>query len=188
MRRVERREPHEPMDAALALQQAICVAPADEKRHRFKAGFLRRRLLDDVGCEVSRFGPTQIHASEHLRQSAASTPPAPAKMLTIALCASNSPVKVAAISSWSSAASASMTLRSTSADADGSSPEKTDQFAGVAQGAIDGGDAVASRLLVGEFLHHALRRLGIVPEPLGTGALLELGYSADFACVVKDAP
>ena len=66
MRRVERREPHEPVDAALGLERPVGVLAVDGDRGRLEARLLPRARLDDLGLEAASLGPAQVHAEEHL--------------------------------------------------------------------------------------------------------------------------
>ena len=67
VRLVERREPHEPVDAALGLEDAVGVLAGDGERRRLETRLLAGRRLHQLGLEAAVAGPAQVHAQEHLR-------------------------------------------------------------------------------------------------------------------------
>ncbi len=64
--RIERRDAHQAMDAALGLEPAIGVGTADPDRRRFEAGLLAAALFEPLDLVAVRFGPARIHAQQHL--------------------------------------------------------------------------------------------------------------------------
>ena len=64
--RVERADPHEPMDAALGAQPAVGAPAVDLDGHALEAGLLALLLVDDLGREAMALRPAQVHPQEHL--------------------------------------------------------------------------------------------------------------------------
>jgi hypothetical protein len=67
VRRIERREPHEPVDTTLGLERAVCVLAARRECGGLQAGLLPRAGLDQLGLPPAALGPTEIHAQHDLR-------------------------------------------------------------------------------------------------------------------------
>src|SRR5690242_1047964 len=65
MRGIEWREPHQSMDAALALEHAVRVAAAHKKDYGLQACLFGRRLVNDLRREALGFGPAKVHSGEH---------------------------------------------------------------------------------------------------------------------------
>ena len=65
-RLIERRNPHQPVDAGLGREQAVRVVADDRERHALDAGFLARLQVDDFPLEAAALDPPQVHAHEHL--------------------------------------------------------------------------------------------------------------------------
>ena len=63
---VERAEPHEPVDAALGLEEPVGVLALHGQRRRLEARLLPRARLDELGLEAAVVGPAQVHAEQHL--------------------------------------------------------------------------------------------------------------------------
>ena len=66
MRRVERRLPHEPVDAALGLEEAVGVLALDGDRRGLEPRLLPRARLDELGLEAAVGRPAQVHPEQHL--------------------------------------------------------------------------------------------------------------------------
>ena len=66
VRRVERGEANEPVDAALGLEEPICVLAADERRRRLEPRLLAGARLDELRLEPTVDGPAQVHPQQHL--------------------------------------------------------------------------------------------------------------------------
>ena len=65
--RVEGRDPHQAVDAALGLEPAIGVLAPHPHGERFEAGLLAGAFLQHVDGIAPRFGPARVHAGQHLR-------------------------------------------------------------------------------------------------------------------------
>ncbi len=63
---VERRLPHEPVDAALGLHDPVGVLALDGERRRLEPRLLPRARLDQLGLEAAVVGPAEVHAQHHL--------------------------------------------------------------------------------------------------------------------------
>ena len=63
---VERRQSHEPVDAALRLERPVGVLAAHRDGGRLEPGFLARARLESLGLEPAVVGPAQVHPEEHL--------------------------------------------------------------------------------------------------------------------------
>ena len=63
---VERRDPHETVDAGLGRQQAVRVFAGDRQRRALEAGFVARLIVDQLAPEPTAFRPAQIHPQQHL--------------------------------------------------------------------------------------------------------------------------
>ena len=66
MGRVERREPDQPVDAALGGQVAVGVPSRDGDRRPLDAGLVAHQPVDHVSFEPAGLGPTQVHTEQHL--------------------------------------------------------------------------------------------------------------------------
>ena len=66
LRLVERRNPHQPMDAGLAAQQPESIIAGDGEGRRLDAGFFAVLIVVHLGLKALLFGPAQIHAQQHL--------------------------------------------------------------------------------------------------------------------------
>ena len=64
--RVERADPHEPMDAALGAQPAVRAPAVDRDGHALEAGLLAFLLVEDLGREAVPLRPAEVHPQEHL--------------------------------------------------------------------------------------------------------------------------
>ncbi|EKD36592.1 MAG: hypothetical protein ACD_75C01451G0002 [uncultured bacterium] len=64
---VERGNPHQPVNADLGPRIAVCVFALQRPGHAFYPGFVTGEVIDDGRLETPSFGPTQIHAQQHLR-------------------------------------------------------------------------------------------------------------------------
>ncbi len=64
VRRIERRDAHQAVHAALALEHSVRVLAAHEERDRLQSRFVARRLVDHGGIEALRLGPAQVHPPE----------------------------------------------------------------------------------------------------------------------------
>ena len=65
--RVERRLAHQPVHAGLGAQPAVGVLTDDVHGRTLHAGNLAGGRLDDLGLEIVRLGPAQVHAQQHFR-------------------------------------------------------------------------------------------------------------------------
>src|SRR5207244_2525220 len=63
---VQRREAHEPVLAALGLQDTVGVLALDGERGRLEARLLARARLEELGLEAALLGPAQVRAEQHL--------------------------------------------------------------------------------------------------------------------------
>ena len=63
---VEGAEPHEPVDAALGLEEAVRVLALRGQRRRLQSRLLPRARLDELGLEATVGGPAQVHPQQHL--------------------------------------------------------------------------------------------------------------------------
>ena len=63
---IERRDPHQPVHAALGLQPAIGVVAADLDGRGFDAGFFALGFLEILDLEAVLLGPARVHAQQHL--------------------------------------------------------------------------------------------------------------------------
>ena len=66
VRLVERRQPDEPVHAALRLQDSVGVVALHRERRGLEPRLLPRAGLQQVGREAALVGPAQVHAQEHL--------------------------------------------------------------------------------------------------------------------------
>ncbi len=57
---------HEPVDAALGLEEPVGVLALRGQRRRLEACFLPGARLDELGLETAVGGPAQVHAQQHL--------------------------------------------------------------------------------------------------------------------------
>ena len=185
---VERRHPHEAVDAALALEHAVGVLPADEDRDRFQARLFRRRLVGHVRREPLALGPPQVHASQHLgpigRVDTAGArvdrDDGPVVVvLAIEVCGHLEPVDA-----FLRGRDRSVHLFRRA----GLIAHDLQEFARVGQLPAERPDLVRFVAQIGQALHRFLRRVGIAPEILGPRTLIEFGYGPELAVVVKDAP
>ncbi len=64
--RIERRDAHQAMHAALGLEPAIGVGAGDPDRRRFDPGLLAAALFEPFDLVAVRLGPARIHAQQHL--------------------------------------------------------------------------------------------------------------------------
>jgi hypothetical protein len=64
--RVERRDPHEPVHAALDLQVAVGVLAADRERRALDAGLVAGLVVQHRDLEALAFAPPHVHAKQHL--------------------------------------------------------------------------------------------------------------------------
>ena len=64
--RVERRDPDQPMDAALGAQPAVRPAALDLDGRALDAGLVAFLAVDDLGLEPMPLRPAQVHPQEHL--------------------------------------------------------------------------------------------------------------------------
>ena len=67
VRLVERRQPHEAVDAALRLQRAVGVLAAHAERRRLQARLLARARLEQLRRKAAVGSPPEVHAQHHLR-------------------------------------------------------------------------------------------------------------------------
>ena len=65
--RVEGRNPHETMDAALRLEVAVGVFPVHFEGDILQSGLITRLIVQNVRLEPVRLDPSHVHAKEHLR-------------------------------------------------------------------------------------------------------------------------
>ena len=63
---VERRQPHQPVDALLGAEQAVGVLAVDQERGRLDPGLLPRRGLEQLDLEPAPLGPAHLHPQHHL--------------------------------------------------------------------------------------------------------------------------
>ena len=63
---VERRDPHQPVDAPLGGEEAVGVLAAGDEGGRLEARLLPRRGLRHLDLEAAPLGPAQVHAQQHL--------------------------------------------------------------------------------------------------------------------------
>ena len=63
---VERRQPHQPVDALLAAEQTVGVLAFDQERGRLDPGLLPRRGLEQLHLEPALLGPAHLHPQQHL--------------------------------------------------------------------------------------------------------------------------
>ena len=66
LRRVEGRDPHQPVDAHLALQVSVGVVPDDVERGALDARLLAVLPLDELGLPAARLGEAHVHPQKHL--------------------------------------------------------------------------------------------------------------------------
>ena len=64
---VERAQPHQPVHAALGLEEPVGVLALDGERRRLEAGLLARARLDELGLEAAILRPAEVHPQQHLR-------------------------------------------------------------------------------------------------------------------------
>ena len=67
LRRVERRDPDEPVDAHLALEVAVGVVADDVQRRALQARLLAVLPVDELGLPAAALGEAHVHPQEHLR-------------------------------------------------------------------------------------------------------------------------
>ena len=65
--RVERRQPHQPVHAALGAEQAVGVLAGGAEGGRLDARFLARARLQQLDLEAAALGPAHQHPQHHLR-------------------------------------------------------------------------------------------------------------------------
>src|SRR5436190_70413 len=63
---VEGREAHEPVLAALGLEDSVSVLARDRERGGLQARFLARRGFEELSLEAAVGRPAEIHAEKHL--------------------------------------------------------------------------------------------------------------------------
>src|SRR5581483_5211016 len=66
VRRVERRQAHEPVLAALGLEDAVGVLAGDAERRRLEPRLLARARLVELDAEAAVRGPALVHPQHHL--------------------------------------------------------------------------------------------------------------------------
>ena len=66
LRRVERRDPHQPVDALLGAVEAVGVLAADAEGGRLDPGLLARAGLEQLDLEAALLGPAHLHPQHHL--------------------------------------------------------------------------------------------------------------------------
>ena len=64
---VEGRDPHQPVDAGLALQVPVGVLAGDLERRRLDPGLVAGEHVDDLDLVAAPLRPAGVHAEEHLR-------------------------------------------------------------------------------------------------------------------------
>ena len=64
--RVERRDPHQPVDAALGGEQAVGVLAVDDEGRRLEPRLLALGRLGHLDPEAAPLGPAQVHPQQHL--------------------------------------------------------------------------------------------------------------------------
>ena len=64
---IERRDSHQPVDAAFGLQPAIGVVARNLDAGRLDAGFLAGAFFHPFDLIAVRLGPARVHAQQHLR-------------------------------------------------------------------------------------------------------------------------
>ena len=65
--RVEGAQPHEPVHAALGLNEAVDVRPLHGEGGALEAGLVALLLVVDLHLEAAALEPAQVHAQQHLR-------------------------------------------------------------------------------------------------------------------------
>ena len=63
---VERRQPHEPVDALLGRVEPVGVLARDAEGRRLDAGLLPRARLQQLDLEAALLGPAHLHPQHHL--------------------------------------------------------------------------------------------------------------------------
>ena len=66
MRRVERREPDEPVHATFRLERPVRVLSLDGHRRRLETRLLPRARLEHLRLEATVGGPAEVHAQQHV--------------------------------------------------------------------------------------------------------------------------
>ena len=56
----------QPMDPGLGREQPVGVFPCDYERYTFEAGLFAGLVVNDLCFKAALFGPSQVHAQEHL--------------------------------------------------------------------------------------------------------------------------
>jgi hypothetical protein len=176
------------MHAAFALEHAVCVLAAHEKCDGFEARFFRRRFLENARRKSFALGPTQVHSREHLRPIGC-IDPARARVDRD----DRAVVVVLAIEIRGHFETFDARLRRGNQCVDlricaRFIAEDFDRLARIGKLARDRVDHLALAAEIGELLHDFLRGFGIVPERLVARPVIEFGYRAPLAIVVKDAP
>ncbi len=188
MGRVEWREADEPVHAALSFKHSVRVATTHEKRDGLQSRFFAGRLVNDLRLEALGFGPTQVHAREHLRPVGRIHASGPGKD------ADDGAVRVelaVEIRGHFELVDGRRRRRDGEIDFGRRGFVRTEQLEHLArlfEAARDAVHAIDFFSNVRERFHRSLGRVGIVPEAFGPRALVEFGYLAPFSCVVKDAP
>jgi len=185
---VERRDAHEPMDAALAFEHPVRIAAVDEERDGLESRFFSRRFVDDVRGKIVRLGPAQIHAREHLRpvrrvDSAGAGMDRDDRAMRIVLAIEGRGHLQPVEPRLRVGHQALDFVRST-----GIVAEHVERLARFAEIASDRRQVVHLGAHVRQVFHRFLRGRGIVPEAFRVRAPLEFGYIPRFAIVVKAAP
>ena len=62
---VERRHAHQPVDAILALEQAVGIRALDQDAGRFDAGLVAVEIVEDLIAESMGLDPVRVHPIEH---------------------------------------------------------------------------------------------------------------------------
>ena len=187
---VERRLPHEAVDAAFALQVAESIRPVDFDGGAFDPGLFALSDIEHVCRKTAALGPAQVHAKEHLRP-------------VLRVCATGAGVdgedRVAAVVR---AGKLKLKLQVAKRLFDGGqvfvraradavvafAHRHRKQFGNVTHLVFEATPGLDPRSQCGEFLHNRPRAFAIVPEGGFSGELFEFGYARFVVREVKVAP
>ncbi len=187
---IERRDAHQPVDAALGAQIAVGVAPTDFERGAFDARLFALGLVNDLGVVLAALGPAQVHAHQHL---------GPILRLGAAGAGIDVDDGVAVVvrARHHRIPSERRHLRAEFGHIGGDlahqvgilfgfgQVEQLQQFVGAALDRRPGVDFALQR---GDLLHHLLGGLLLIPKAGGEGSFVQLGDARFLARQVKDAP
>src|ERR1700681_431716 len=185
---VERRDAHEPVHAALALEHAVRVLAADDECDRAQTGFVPGRFFHDVRFVAVVLGPAQVHAPEHLRpvgRVGAARARADRHDRAVRVIRA---VEVRCHLQFVERLDGARERRFGFRLSAGFVAEHVEDLGSVGQRSVDRIDGIEVRAQVGDPLHDAACPLGIAPEVVRARARLELGYAAALAGIVKAAP